>query len=384
MKSLKCSYRLQVWVSFALWFLAAHKGACQWVNDSLTGFYGLVPQTEKRLEIQLNSFQFLRNNEYFTPIQDGETILGGRLTPLLQYHTGKGTSLIAGAFMQLNYGEKGFYELKPVIGIRQKIATHWQLNLGYLNGAFAHKLREPLLGFESALRRGAEQGIQFQYTKGANFLDIWIDWMEFQKRYGAMPERFTAGVSSQWSLTDSTNKGQWYIPFQVTAYHQGGQLDTLNQPVYTRLNALTGLGYTQKSKGWISEWGIESCVATTKRPTSGATEKQSLSFWNHLYAKKGCFELGLSFWQGNHYISNRGGAIYGVVPEAVSTQLLPNEKQRQLLIFRLGYSKALSKGVYLAARAEYFQDLTETGEPPYNYGLYLNANLHEVLYRFKN
>ncbi len=367
-----------------LFIISALTGYSQWVNDSLTGFYGLKPSDTKRLEFHSHNFQFFRNNEYFTPFQDGETILGARIVPLAQYHTGKGTSIIGGAFIQTNFGEGPINQLTPVFGIRQRLSKYWQVNMGYLDGGWAHKLKEPLLGFENGLRRAVEQGLQFKYEKGRNFFDLWLDWMEFQKRFGTSPERFTLGISSEWYLSDSSKKTDWYCPIQFTAYHRGGQLDTLNQPVYSRLTGLTGVGFKRKGKSKANHWGSEICASFARRPTPGEGPQSGYGFWVHSFAKSGPFEFGITYWNGQDFYSNRGGAIYGVVPEAVSRTTLANVQSRSLIIYRIGYSEPLSKGINIGVRGEYFQDLQRVAESNYNMGFYLSAQIQEIIYSFKN
>ena len=82
-------------------------------TDSLE--YRIRPDSLKTGELQLSvqSFNFMRNYEYFNKIQDGYTLFGTQLEPQLVYYAHPRLAVIAGVHCKKISGMKAFTERFP-------------------------------------------------------------------------------------------------------------------------------------------------------------------------------------------------------------------------------------------------------------------------------
>ena len=115
-------------------------------TDSLE--YRIRPDSLKTGELQLSvqSFNFMRNYEYFNKIQDGYTLFGTQLEPQLVYYAHPRLAVIAGVHLQKDFGNEGFYRTLPLLSVKYQNGNTTLIN-GVLEGNIHHRMAEPLFDF---------------------------------------------------------------------------------------------------------------------------------------------------------------------------------------------------------------------------------------------
>src|SRR5690606_9625537 len=91
-------------------------------NDSLQHYFPPAPAQAftngETLSLDLFSFGYFRNYEYFNDFADGLTYYGLQFRPQLIFRPNPHLALYGGAFLSKDFGEAGFRHVKPILGIR--------------------------------------------------------------------------------------------------------------------------------------------------------------------------------------------------------------------------------------------------------------------------
>lgn len=321
-----------------------------------------------KLFLGINFLGFGKNNEYFDTTVDGYTLFGYQFNPYLSYHIAKNVRLDAGVYAQKDFGNDDYSEVMPTLSLK---VTNRNFNFifGTLEGSLNHRLIEPLYDFERVLNNRLENGIQVLWMKDDLFLDAWIDWQNIIYFNDTEPERFSAGISFNKSLWRN-NGFHIDLPVQVLASHQGGQIDTVDNPVFTVYNGTVGLTIESESAGFVRAWGLKSYVVGY-----GASSDELLPFddgFGFFINPYVTTEIGLtlmgSYWKGNEFLTVQGGALYPSINENYPGRV---DEERDFFMLRLLYDLKISDGLILSARAEPFYD-TYAEALEYSFGLYLN------------
>jgi hypothetical protein len=181
-----------------------------------------------------------------------------------------------------------------------------------------------------------------------------------------------------------------HLPFQFTAKHKGGQIDTNNSPLTTIFNGAIGLEYS---------YGVPSLNWEKKRFVYDLyTKNYIVGYHDHSFTHKFPFKNGsgiylnagantrwanfmLSYWKGNGFISEFGGKLYQSVSTTVHHPEY-TEKNRQLLILRIMKDWNVGNGLTFSGRLEPFYDF-KAGSIEFSAGLYLNFNTDFYLAKIK-
>src|SRR3546814_16619459 len=87
-------------------------------NDALQQQFPQATADGKSLALDIFSYNYFRNYEYFNDFADGLTYYGLQLRPQLVFRPNRHLALYAGAHLSKDFGEAGFHEIQPVLGIR--------------------------------------------------------------------------------------------------------------------------------------------------------------------------------------------------------------------------------------------------------------------------
>jgi hypothetical protein len=352
---------------FILFLTASVAGYGQLNNQAFEQRLQVVEADSGRLFLGINFLGFGKNNEYFDTTVDGYTLFGYQFNPYLSYNIAKNVRLDAGVYAQKDFGNDEYSDVKPTLSLK---VTNRNFNLifGTLEGSVHHRLIEPLYDFENVLNNRLENGLQTLWVKGDLFLDAWIDWQNMIYFNDTEPERFTAGVSFNKTLFRS---GGFHIdlPIQVLANHQGGQIDSVDNPVITIYNAAAGLTLESESAGFVRAWGLKSYVAGYNTSSNDLPYKEGTGVFINPYVttKIGLTLMG-SYWRANQFLTVHGGDLYPSITKNYPTRV---DEERDFFMLRLLYDKKLADGLTLTARAEPFYD-TYAEALEYSFGLYLN------------
>jgi hypothetical protein len=333
---------------------------------------------EKTLYFRLTNLNFMRNNEYFTPIVQGQTFFGYQFAPTFIYLPTEKISIHAGAFFRQDFGRQDFAQVLPIFSFRYKhehnTHTNTSITFGNLQGNLQHDLIEPLYAFERTLTNHLENGFQILH-KGNRFkADAWVDWQQVAYPRGNQQEHIWAGIKTdlflwrnavKWGHGRTFNgdffsfttepKNTLLFSAQATTFHQGGQ--NLNLP--TPLPATNSFQLAGGLKYEAIKWHAEAYYVRTMREVY-QDSITNMRIGNGLYAQAGKnwgkenkLQTILTYWQGYGVDNVLGGDLYKSFPTFPAGQIQMN---RRLLMLRLSYSWKLAENTHLVARIEPYYD----------------------------
>lgn len=331
------------------------------------------------LALRIDGLGFLKNNEYFNDIADGYTLFGYQLSPYVSYQPLESVSISLGAYLQRDFGSHGYKEVDPTFTVKYQ-KNGLSVLFGTLDGAFNHKLIEPIYDFEKVLTDPLENGFQIRLDKKRLFADVWVDWRNMIYPGEDDQEEVTGGISFNYKIVDREDFTLG-LPVQFFIFHRGGQIDTSDAPLQTYSNSAVGISLLWKEwHGFIT--GLESrnyfVSYIDHSPEQIQTYQDGYGLYLNLTAKtKVNLDIMVSYWSGNEFASIQGGRLYPSVSGTVKNPFY-TEEDRDLLIFRFLHNLKLSEDIVLSTRFEPFYDLNNNTFE-FSHGFYVNYNLDFVL-----
>ncbi|WP_210513714.1 hypothetical protein [Hymenobacter terricola] len=325
------------------------------------------------MRLAVNSFTFFKDNEYFNKIVDGYTLFGTQLNPELVYYPTKDLRLEAGVLLWKDFGNPVLKQVRPTYRATWT-KGHNQFILGNVRANLNHNYIEPLLNFERVILNPLEEGLQYRYLGNKLFLDVWVDWQRQQYRYSNYQEEITGGLSSSYRLSSDESKWRVSIPFQFTAQHHGGQIDTLNKPLQTLFNEAVGIEARRSfSSSEIQAFRFNGYVLgfNDNSPTQGQLPfKYGRGLYLNTTLETRYADVMLSYWQGSRFISPLGGDLFQSASRTVSN---PDylDRQRKILLVRLLRDFRISDAAALTVRVEPLYDFNAQ-LLDFSFGVYLN------------
>lgn len=336
------------------------------------------------LMFNLKVLGFNKNNEYFGKIADGYTLFGYQVNPSLSYQPTKNTRIDVGVYAQKDFGNDDYTEFQPTFTFKYNHG-HSSLLFGTLEGATSHQLIEPFYDFERVLINRLENGLQFYIINDWLFFDSWLDWQNMLYPGQDDQEELTGGISMRYVLVDKTMRVS--IPVQMVVTHLGGQIDTSNLPLQTYTNSAVGLMldfFIRPDNKWLNNVRLEGYY-THYNDFSGEQLRPFADgdglYLNAEVKSKIGFEMMVSYWRGNEFLTIQGGQIYPSESSSVKNPLRI-EEERELLIFRLFHNMKISDRITLSSRFEPYFDLINN-RFEFSHGFYLNYNADFYLLRNK-
>ncbi|SDL75300.1 hypothetical protein SAMN05421813_10233 [Daejeonella rubra] len=325
-------------------------------TDSLE--YRIRPDSLKTGELHLSvqSFNFMRNYEYFNKIQDGYTLFGTQLEPQLVYYAHPRLAVTAGVHLQKDFGAKGIYRTLPLFSIKYQNG-HTTLINGVLEGNIHHRMAEPLFDFEKRITEPVEYGTQFIINKNSLFLDAFINWKRMIYKPSPVQEQILGGLSADFRLIRNS-KIDLSIPLQLTVFHQGGQIDITPEPLQTLVNTALGFKLKIPLTGFVNAVRSENYLMGFN--DFSFTDVQAFSKGHGWYLNTGIDthygSLIGTYWNGMSFISSNGMPLYQSVSQHIDHAGF-TEKNRKLIMLRYSYQKQLIPNLYLDFRFEPFMDM---------------------------
>ncbi len=341
------------------------------------------PENEHRLLLRLNVLGFVKNNEYSDALLEGYTLFGYQFNPELTYFPHKNIRVDAGIYMQKDFGNSRFTEIAPTFSFTYQ-KDSLSLIFGTLEGSISHRLPEPLFDFERVLNRRLENGLQVKIEKRSLFLDGWINWENAIYPGDNEREELTAGLSLVYTFYRRNNLSI-SLPIHVIANHLGGEIDISPEPVTTILNSAVGISIekTMAKESFLKSVRMDNYFSRFSDNTtipSMAYRDGNGGFLNLTFNTRWLSVMG-SYWNGQEYLSSKGGLIYQT-QSSRSNEPVIAVKKRELLILRLMRDFQLTDECVISARLEPFVDL-QNGELKFSQGIYINYRTNWFLLKPK-
>ena len=332
-----------------------------------------APAEAGELRLAVRSFTFFKDNEYFNKIVDGYTLFGTQLNPQLVYYPTKDLRLEAGVFLWKDYGNPVLQQVRPTYRATWTRGHH-QFVLGNIQPNLNHNYIEPLFNFERVMLNPLEEGLQYRYLGNRLFVDAWVDWQRQQYRFSNYQEELAGGVSTHYRVRGPDSRWQVAVPFQFTAQHHGGQIDTLRKPLQTLFNEAVGieirrsLGHAKiqafRFNGYVLGFQDHSF-------TDGQLPfKYGRGLYLNTTLETRYAHVMLSYWQGSRFVSPLGGDLFQSASRTVSNPEFL-DRQRKILLVRLLRDFRVSDAAALTVRVEPLYDFS-TQLLDFSFGIYLN------------
>jgi hypothetical protein len=320
-----------------------------------------LPQTGE-LRISLNAFTFFKDNEYFNDIVEGYTLFGTQLNPQLVYYPTKELRLEGGVFLWKDFGNPTLRQVRPTF---RATWTHGasQFIFGNIKANLNHQYIEPLFDFERVILKPLEEGLQYRLNTKRVFLDTWVDWLKQEYPGSSYQEQIAGGLSSSFQVTGDNSPVQVTIPFQFTARHFGGQIDTLHAPIQTLLNYASGVVARVPLGGGAFQAVRLNAYGLLFDDHSFANYRLPFQTGKALYVN-GTLEtryvdLMLSYWQGHQFYAPLGGNYYQAIASRYGTPGY-TDAERRLLLVRLLRDFRISDAAALTVRIEPIYDFNRS------------------------
>lgn len=343
-------------------------------NRAFTHPLPLGPGYEHQLRLDVQGFLFNKDNEYFNKIDPGLTYFGAQLAPRLVYFPTANLRLEAGVFLWKDYGTPRLRQVRPLFTVKYQQGPH-SLIFGNIEGNLQHGYIEPLFDFERVITNRLEEGVQYRLQTPRTSLDAWVNWQRQQYRFSNFQEEVAGGLATEHHLLGDSAGWLVRLPFQFTATHRGGQLDTVDVPLETLFNVATGLRIRKALPySFVQAAHFDGYVTYFK--DYSFTKLLPYGSGTGLYLNAGLdtklSNLQLAYWHGNGFISPLGGRLYRSISVSTADPDY-TEKQRQLLILRVLRDYKLPGNLILTTRFEPLYDLNN-GLFDFSFALYLNFN----------
>ena len=306
---------------------------------------------------RVHALTYLRNTEYFNPVEEGQTWFGTQLAVQRAWAVSPQVTFRAGAWMNHTYG--GTTRLLPLVQMRYETApsvsaARWQWLAGTLDGAASHGLLEPLYDASRALEDPLEYGLQSTKRNGRWRSDQWISWQKAIVYAEPAFERIWAGTTQH---LDVWNRGEQRISLLAQALwsHAGGQIDAspVGTPEGNRFNGALGLSAT----GGLVE--AQAARLFYADPLARFSPIEQGGGWLlHVHAQPRLnahhrLRLGATYWNASDFVAPGGGYLFQSVNRYDPTVY---QKERRLLIGRLGWDR-LHSAHHLSVRVDPVLDL---------------------------
>jgi hypothetical protein len=338
------------------------------VNPDRSIFFA---QTDsQKLFFHFGNKNFLKNNEYFNPLNEGYTLLGFVAQPSVVYYPGKTTRIEAGASFLKYSGRENFSDIQPLFRFQYQPTSAFQMVMGSLYGGATHGLIEPLYRWEQDFMNPVENGLQFLFNTSHVKADIWLQWEKFIFRGDPFQEELTVGTSVSWKLLPEDAGFNITIPIQSLISHHGGQSISIEKPIQTLANYASGMKASwQMESSLVKGIDLECWVMGYKdlSPKKFQAYKQGYGIYPKAGIQTGGFMFQAGFFYGEKFLAPKGETLFHSALMGDTSILYP---VRHLLTAKLIYSKKIQKGIFLAAYTETYTDL-KSGNTDYNYGVHM-------------
>lgn len=313
--------------------------------------------TEGQLRLHIENVNYFRNLEYKSDIDEGRTLFGYQFSPELTYQLSPKIQVAAGIFTQKDFGRSEFYSVSPIYRLQYRTKAKTFV-FGNLFGSMQHGLIEPLYDPERLIERRLENGFQFLWNRKNFNMDAWMDWQRMIYQNSDHPEEFMAGVVAEPKLIN-TEHTVLSFPFQMTAYHRGGEIDTSHQGTKSIFNFDYGSKVVLRSSSGAFDSIDFQVHLTYFEDISSATDSYidglGQMFSAAIYLKK--FGLMLNYWDAHQFQSPSGDVLYQSI--SFKNRSLYSHDYRKMVMARLFYQRNLGPDLNFLFRTTFVHDLNQ-------------------------
>jgi len=342
------------------------------LHSSLFTFPSSLSEADSnKLSLGADFTGFFKNNEYFSPVAVGQTLPGSVLNLALGYQVAGKFKAELGAYAVKYSGHIPLENLQAFVRFQYAITPQFNMVMGNLYSGVNHRLIEPLYQWERHFTDNPESGLQFILHTDRWFSDVWVDWQHFIQRGDPVLESLVFGTSVARQLTGNDSRFGLTIPLQLLIHHQGGQIDTSDEPMIVLGNMATGFcSRLNMNNGKIRSVGLDVYLAGYWDRYSNEALRPYDRGWGVypvLYMDVSPFKLMAGYWYAEKFHAFEGESLFGSFDPYYPQKQLPT---RNLVTFKFIFDKQLFKEVSVGAKLETYSDL-DRGETDYSFCVHL-------------
>ncbi len=364
----------KICILFVISLLFSQKAFGQLDNRVFAQKDTITPNDTQTVRLHFESFNFLRNTEYFDIIETGQTYFGTLLQLHLSYQPYKNVLVKGGLQTKQDYGSNNLQSIAPVFSV-SIFKDRWRHNFGTLQATTNFGLVEPMFNIDRAITNRIENGIQSIYRHNGTYFTNWLVWNVPTYRFATNQEQFNTGFVLDKNIVDK--KGlKLSFPFQGTLAHRGGQVNISSTPIYSRLNLAAGLKVKYTFSKTLSI-RTENYFLRSDDFSPNITQpyKNGNATWHTLAVKVKNVELMLNYWAGREWQSPIGSQLFN---NYNFYDVYEYRRVRHIAFARLFYTRKIYENLFLDMRFEPFYDFEYKGFQ-YSYSVYLKLNLSKTL-----
>ncbi|MFW6019927.1 MAG: hypothetical protein ACOCPM_05035 [Bacteroidales bacterium] len=323
---------------------------------------------EKELSLHVDNRNFFRNNEFFSDLTSGYTLLGFHITPTVKYQV-KDKLTVKGGLHLLKYaGREDFNKVDPYFSLRYHFNPAFSMTLGSYSVKDRHRMINPLFSVERKINAYVQNGLNFLYDNEKFYGNLWLDWDQFIYRNDSFREKFTIGGAFNQKLLSNESNVNLSIPLEFLLRHKGGQINESELPTSSVFNYASGvnLDYTF-AKRFIRKVGI-SFISMGYKDLSHKNirlYKNGTALYPVAEVESQFSRIKLGYWDGQKFYAPLGHPMFQNIAH---DDPMHGKKNHRMITADFRYKRQLLNGVDICVTWENYVDVI-SGDWNYTYAL---------------
>ncbi len=326
--------------------------------------------SKKTIGVHLYNNNFVKNNEYFGPFNEGITYIGSILQPEIDWNISTNFTLSAGWYFRHFYGRSKIETSLPVIRATYHNPKGFKLTIGQLkSGNLQHNFVEPLYSTDNYFTKNPEYGVQLLYSRPRLKSEIYMDWENFILPGENQQEVITGGAQLSY-LIMQTHGHTVNFEGQSIIHHFGGQVDNSTSLLQTRANAAAGINYTitLNSKHMQSirfaSWYLQ---AMELSHTNTLPYHRGFATMNGIDFSNKYFKLGSAWFHGEYFFAPLGDPLFQSVSGLNDWYA---DDTRDIISSKLAFEYSIFQGIKFGFHIQSYFDI-ERKNHDFSYGINL-------------
>ncbi len=358
-----------------------------------TPFRPMDTDSANPVKWQFHNLMLLKNNEYFSNTNPGQTFFGYQTEGSLAFRLAARTELRAGLFLQKDFGNTKFSVVQPTLTLYLR-NKGWTAAFGTLNGTVGHRMSDLMYDYDRSFYQRVENGTQIVHSTKNGYSEAFTLWQEATYRGASNQEIMILGGSMRhdFRLTGGKREDRrgWYFRFheQHILRHRGGQVNS--PPPGTNIQTLVNtsfsgrLGYTAlrtPHKGAMKgqsvpvsitgEFHVLNSFDFSPAPSQPYDNGHAF-YWAVRYESRN-LELMANYFRGTEFITACGNALFNSMGynDPYYTEEI---RFRPMYGLKAVFHKRLHEKIMFDFRAENWWDQARN-KMEYNYGLFFRYDI---------
>jgi hypothetical protein len=277
----------------------------------------------------IKNINFIKNNEYSSPIIEGYTLIGYFIQPSLIYLPSDKIKIRLGTHV-LNYsGAEKANQFSLVFSTTYYFTKNSFLTLGTLDGSDRHLMLDPVFDRERLYTAYKEDGFQFVTHNKYIFNDTWLSWEKFITSGDTTMEVFTSGESFRYKFPKIADAVTVEVPVQLMLKHYGGQLSNYPQHVESFFNMATGVRFNIDIDGErLGTAGIEFIQLKNNqlKKNGGTIINNGYASWLRFHYNYKALYFGSYYWKSHNFFAANGNPVYSSASTVKQDFVIPERK----------------------------------------------------------